>query len=58
MRRVKTWLRSTIGTDRLSGLCLLSVHRKRAKHPGFEDKVIDLFGKNKRNLQFAFSDKY
>lgn len=58
LRRVKTWLRSTIGADRLSGLCLLSVHRKRAKNPDFENKVIDLFGKNKRNLQFAFSDKY
>lgn len=58
LRRVKTWLRSATGEDRLSSLCLLSVHRKRVKSPSFEDKVIDLFGKKKRNLQFAFSDKY
>lgn len=58
LRRVKTWLRSTTGEDRLSSLCLLSVHRKRAENPGFQDKVIDLFGKKKRNLQFVFSEKY
>ncbi|VVC97267.1 unnamed protein product [Leptidea sinapis] len=27
MRRVRTWNRSTTGDERLSGLCLLSVHR-------------------------------
>jgi len=26
LRRVKTWLRSTIGEDRLNGLCMISVH--------------------------------
>lgn len=60
LRRVKTWLRSTIGEDRLSNLCLLSVHRNRVnvKSPSFQEKVIDIFGKKKRNLQFAFSEKY
>lgn len=58
LRRVKTWLRSTTGEDRLSSLCLLSVHRTRAKRPDFEEKVIDLFGRKKRNLQFVFSNKY
>jgi len=29
MRWVKTWLRSTISDDRLSGLCMMSVHRSR-----------------------------
>nr|XP_034992903.1 52 kDa repressor of the inhibitor of the protein kinase-like [Zootoca vivipara] len=28
LRRVKTWLRSTMGEERLTGLCLMSVHRK------------------------------
>ncbi|KAI0214998.1 hypothetical protein LSAT2_033009, partial [Lamellibrachia satsuma] len=27
LRRIKTWLRSTMFTERLSGLCILSVHR-------------------------------
>ncbi|KAL1472857.1 hypothetical protein MTO96_039050 [Rhipicephalus appendiculatus] len=29
MRRVKTWLRSTMSDDRLSGLCMLSLHREK-----------------------------
>ncbi|KAJ8913933.1 hypothetical protein NQ315_005731 [Exocentrus adspersus] len=29
LRRVKTWLRSTMTEDRLVGLCMMSVHRKR-----------------------------
>lgn len=29
LRRVKTWNRATMGDDRLSGLCMMSVHRKR-----------------------------
>ncbi|KAJ8950880.1 hypothetical protein NQ318_011178 [Aromia moschata] len=28
LRRVKTWLRSTMTENRLNGLCMLSVHRK------------------------------
>ncbi|KAH7946409.1 hypothetical protein HPB49_024549 [Dermacentor silvarum] len=33
MRRVKTWLRSTMTNDRLDGLCMMSVHRECAmKH--------------------------
>ena len=27
LRRVKTWLRSTINDGRLTGLCMMSVHR-------------------------------
>ena len=29
MRRVKTWLRATMADDRLSGLCMFSVHREK-----------------------------
>ena len=29
MRRVKTWLRSTMNDKRRSGLCMLSVHRDK-----------------------------
>ena len=29
LRRVKTWLRSTMSDERLSGLCMLSVHRDK-----------------------------
>ncbi|GBP88942.1 hypothetical protein EVAR_64362_1 [Eumeta japonica] len=31
LRRVKTWLRSTMTEDKLNGLCMLNVHRKLLK---------------------------
>ena len=56
LRRVKTWLRSTMTTQRLSGLCMLSVHRakidKNREH--FMNSVIDVFGSDSRRLQFLF----
>lgn len=58
LRRVKTWLRNTMCQDRLSNLCLLSVHRDRIKEINLKELAIDKFSKNKRNLQFAFSEKY
>src|SRR5687768_10143292 len=29
LRRVKTWLRSTMSDERLSALCMMSVHKER-----------------------------
>uniref|UniRef100_A0A6P7FAN0 52 kDa repressor of the inhibitor of the protein kinase-like n=1 Tax=Diabrotica virgifera virgifera TaxID=50390 RepID=A0A6P7FAN0_DIAVI len=31
LKRVKTWIRNTMSNNRLSGLCLLSVHRRKIK---------------------------
>ena len=44
--RVKTWLRSTMSDHRLSGLCMMSVHRQRVNADKTEliKKVIDKFG--------------
>lgn len=56
LRRVKTWLRSTMCEDRLSGLCMLSVHRtyvKENKEALIKD-VINKFGADRRRLQFLF----
>ena len=39
LRRVKTWLRSTTGEDRLNGLCMLSVNRERVNIR--KDKLIE-----------------
>ena len=58
LRRVKTWLRSTMGDARLSGLCMLSVHREKVDNNNkfvFMDKVIDKFGRDPRRLQFVFN---
>ena len=56
MRRVKTWLRATMADDRLSGLCMLSIHREKinANKAEFMEKVIDEFGRDRRQLQFLF----
>lgn len=58
LRRVKTWLRSTMSQERLSSLCLLSVHRDRIKELNLEELAINEFSKSKRNLKFAFSERY
>ncbi|XP_011351324.2 zinc finger MYM-type protein 1-like [Ooceraea biroi] len=55
LRRVKTWNRSTMGDERLSGLCILSVHRKRVQEDTeFIDNVTNEFGKQPRRLKFLF----
>lgn len=55
LRRVKTWLRSTMSENRLCGLCMLSVHRKKVSaKPDFVNLVIDKFGQEPRRLLFAF----
>jgi len=49
--RLKTWLRSNMGEERLVGLALLNIHRHRTVEV---DKVIDLFASSKkRNLDFV-----
>jgi len=60
LRRVKTWLRSTTGENRLNGLCTLSVHRKRVN--GKKEKIIDrlitrLAIEQPRRLQFLFNNE-
>ena len=58
MRRVKTWLRSTMSDKRLSGLCMLSVHRDKVNSQKTElmNRVIDNFGRHPRRLQFLFQE--
>lgn len=57
LRRVKTWNRSTTGDERLSGLCLLSVHRGKItkdNKDNFIENVINKFGQKPRRLQLLF----
>lgn len=59
LRRVKTWLRSTMCEDRLSGLCMLSLHRNKvnANLNKFLDDVINKFASaGPRRLQLLFHD--
>lgn len=58
LRRVKTWLRSTMSENRISGLCMLSVHRDVVKkeEDAFVPKVLDKFGESERRLLLLFSE--
>jgi len=50
LRRLKTWLRSTMSETRLTGLALLNIHRDIDVDVY---KVIDMFSKTNRKLDFA-----
>lgn len=51
LRRLKTWLRSTMGEDRLVGLALLHIHRDLLLEPG---KVINRYARTRKHrLDFA-----
>ncbi|XP_050510364.1 uncharacterized protein LOC126887071 [Diabrotica virgifera virgifera] len=56
LKRVKTWIRNTMSNNRLSGLCLLSVHRRKIKEnkENFMQKVIDLIAMDTRRIQLLF----
>ena len=58
LRRVKTWLRATVAESRTSGLCMMSVHRKKinSRVEEFINEVIEKFAHKPRRLQFLFSD--
>ena len=57
LRRVKTWLRTTCGEDRTSGLCMISVHRNKVKENMQEitNKVINDFSSQPRRIQLLFT---
>ncbi|CAH0558722.1 unnamed protein product [Brassicogethes aeneus] len=54
LRRIKTWIRSTMGQDRLVGLALLSIHRKRVENiSNFNNEILDQFCQSNRRLIFS-----
>lgn len=58
LRRVKTWLRSTTGKDRLNDLCMLSVHCERVnrRKEKFIKQLITRFAiEQLRRLQLLFT---
>ena len=56
LRKVKTWLRSTMTEDRLNGL--ISVHREKinTSKQQFIERVVTEFGREPRRLQFLFQE--
>ncbi|CAI6362441.1 unnamed protein product [Macrosiphum euphorbiae] len=60
LRRVETWLRSTMGDDRLNGICMLSVHREKvnSNKEKFIENALTTFGREcPRRLEFIFNEK-
>ena len=56
LRRVKTWTRSTMCEQRLSGLCMMSLHKKRTvDNEDFITEVISKFAEKPRRLQLLFN---
>ena len=50
LRRLKTWMRSSMGEDRLTGLALLNVHKDiKIK----AEDIIERFASGKRNINFV-----
>lgn len=50
LRRIKSWLRSTMSEDRLIGLALLHIHRNI---PVTTQEILDLFATEKRRVDFV-----
>lgn len=52
LKRIKTWLRSTMSQDRLSGLAVLQIEREETEKLDL-DKIVEIFALRKnRNLKF------
>ena len=60
LRRVRTWFRSTMSTERLSGLCMFSVRRQKVmdRKDSITKDVIDRFGSERRRLQFCLKNTF
>jgi hypothetical protein len=58
LRRVKTWIRNTIGDNRLNGLCMIAVHKKFFKNHKLEliEEIINEFGLLPRRMELLFND--
>jgi hypothetical protein len=54
LRRVKTWLRSTMTNTRLTGLCMMSLYRKQVDLKTFPQQVAEEYAKRApRRLNFG-----
>lgn len=58
LKRIKTFLRSTMSEDRLSALAMLSIEKDMINNiPNFSDSVIDLFASKKdRRMDFVYKN--
>ena len=55
LKRIKTFLRSTMNQERLNALAVISTEKTIFSSPDIKDKVIDLFAHEKaRRMDFIF----
>ena len=52
MRRVKTWLRSAMASDRLSDLCVLHCHQERVDLEKANRILTTMAGEKQRGMDF------
>ncbi|CAI6367442.1 unnamed protein product [Macrosiphum euphorbiae] len=59
LKRLKTWLRSTVTENRLNGLALMNVYKTyvQAQKSNIIDETIQLFAMEPRRMQFLFNDQ-
>lgn len=53
MRRIKTWLRSTMGQERFSNLALLNIESEMVKNKVSAEKVLNRFAEKHRKLKLT-----
>jgi len=58
VKRIKTFLRSTMSEDRLSALSMLSIEKLMIKNiPNFNEKVIHMFAEKKeRRIELIYKN--
>ena len=58
LKRIKTYQRNTMGENRISGLCLMSIKADLLKHlmqtEEFYEKVINLFAEKNRRIELIY----
>ncbi|KAL5237883.1 hypothetical protein ACI65C_008686 [Semiaphis heraclei] len=59
LKRLKTWLRSTVTENRLNGLALMNIYKTfvQAQKSNIIDEAIKLFAMEPRRMQFLFNDQ-
>ncbi|KAL4122488.1 hypothetical protein QTP88_014810 [Uroleucon formosanum] len=59
LKRLKTWLRSTVTENRLNGLALMNIYKTyvQAQKSNIIDEAIKLFAMEPRRMQFLFNDE-
>jgi len=60
LRRVNTWIRSTMTNERLDALCMMNTHKSTIidiiYNKKYYEEIVDCFKRDVRRLQFLFEN--